>query len=155
MARFGDTTQLDHFSRMGSRKRSHSTKYIIDLSEAAETISQLLMEYGDEISGAVVESIEETAQYAQTMVSRMSPRSKGDGGRLGHYADGWEVQIERHVGTIDAVIYQANKPTIAHLLEDGWLPHGGTKRKKGIKHIQPTQESANAHLVTSVIARIK
>lgn len=128
--------------------------YVVDLSEAAAVISDMLLEYGDEISEDVTEAVKDTATYAQTMVARLSPRSNGSGGSLGHYADGWQVETTPLYGKVEAEIYQARKPQIAHLLEKGHLKRGGNGRVRGIPHIEPTQQSANAHLVTSVIQRI-
>lgn len=156
MARsLGATHALDSWSRTGTRRRTHSTNYVVNLSEAADAIAGIVMEYGDEVSGSVESAITQGANFAQSMVSRRSPRGSGDGGRLGHYADGWEIEIEQGFGTLSAVIYQANKPTLAHLLEDGHAKRGGNGRVSGIPHIKPTQEATNSFILRELKTRIE
>lgn len=129
--------------------------YVVDLDEAMEALQDILLEYGDEAGKVIDAAIVDTAKEAQVMVSRLSPRSSGSGGALGHYADGWEVEITRPAfGRMEAEIYQSKKPQLAHLLEKGHAKRGGHGRVDGIPHISTAQNSANAHLVTSVIQRL-
>ncbi|EAG3249422.1 HK97 gp10 family phage protein [Listeria monocytogenes] len=56
--------------------------------------------------------------------------------RKGTYASGWKMKKVVN----GYVIYNAKRPGLTHLLENGHAKRGGGGRVKGIKHIEPVEQ---------------
>lgn len=63
-------------------------------------------------------------------IKQKSPVKKGT------YASGWKM---KKVAS-GYIIYNAKRPGLTHLLENGHAKRGGGGRVKGIKHIEPVEQ---------------
>lgn len=101
----------------------------------ADSIRDILEEYGDEVKGSLDEITKKIAQKGQQAIKNES-KSKFNGKR---YWKGWKVDIQ--VGRLDtkATIYNESLPGLPHLLEYGHAKRGGG-RVQGTVHIAPVEE---------------
>ena len=101
----------------------------------ADSIRDILEEYGDEVKGSLDEITKKIAQKGQQAIKNES-KSKFDGKR---YWKGWKVDLQ--VGRLDtkATIYNESLPGLPHLLEYGHAKRGGG-RVQGTVHIAPVEE---------------
>lgn len=114
----------------------------------AITVDQLeaavMAECEDYISAACGASDEAVIDAGDEMVSELvatSPATAGDGGKLGHYRDGWEAVRSGEPGNITVYIHNAKKPGLTHLLEHG---HGGPHPAPAHPHIEPAYRKVSA-----------
>lgn len=112
----------------------------------ATEIKRLLDEYGDEVMDVLEEEAEKTAKKAAKKLKETSPR--GNSSR--HYADGWTAKYDKATKT--AIVYNAKKPGLAHLLEHGFQGRSGVH--PAIVHIAPVEEAANEEFVEAVERRL-
>ena len=103
-----------------------------------DPLSVIINGYFDDLSDELGEDIERAAEVAVTYLRRESPYRRGSG--RGHYRSGWRYDVsnldENGLGGVSARVYNRNKPTLTHLLENGH----DLKRKKGgpvIGHAPP------------------
>ena len=101
----------------------------------ADSIRDILEEYGDEVKGILDEITKKIAQKGQQAIKNES-KSKFNGKR---YWKGWKVDLQ--VGRLDtkATIYNESLPGLPHLLEYGHAKRGGG-RVQGTVHIAPVEE---------------
>ena len=101
----------------------------------ADSIRDILEEYGDEVKGSLDEITKKIAQKGQQAIKNES-KSKFNGKR---YWKGWKVYLQ--VGRLDtkATIYNESLPGLPHLLEYGHAKRGGG-RVQGTVHIAPVEE---------------
>lgn len=101
----------------------------------ADSIRDILEEYGDEVKGNLDEITKKIAQKGQQAIKNES-KSKFNGKR---YWKGWKVDLQ--VGRLDtkATIYNESLPGLPHLLEYGHAKRGGG-RVQGTVHIAPVEE---------------
>ena len=101
----------------------------------ADSIRDILEEYGDEVKGSLDEITKKIAQKGQQAIKNES-KSKLNGKR---YWKGWKVDLQ--VGRLDtkATIYNESLPGLPHLLEYGHAKRGGG-RVQGTVHIAPVEE---------------
>ena len=103
-----------------------------------DDIMKILEEYSDEVDRASEECVKKVSQKGATALRRVSPKKSGT------YAKGWTYKVERRRLYAAAVIYNKNRPGLAHLLEYGHVISNGTRRVYGDVpahvHIQPIEE---------------
>lgn len=101
----------------------------------ADSIRDILEEYGDEVKGSLDEITKKIAQKGQQAIKNES-KSKFNGKR---YWKGWKVDLQ--VGRLDtkATIYNESLPGLPHLLEYGHAKRGGG-RVQGTVHIAQVEE---------------
>ena len=101
----------------------------------ADSIRDILEEYGDEVKGSLDEITKKIAQKGQQAIKNEG-KSKFNGKR---YWKGWKVDFQ--VGRLDtkATIYNESLPGLPHLLEYGHAKRGGG-RVQGTVHIAPVEE---------------
>ena len=101
----------------------------------ADSIRDILEEYGDEVKESLDEITKKIAQKGQQAIKNES-KSKFNGKR---YWKGWKVDLQ--VGRLDtkATIYNESLPGLPHLLEYGHAKGGGG-RVQGTVHIAPVEE---------------
>lgn len=101
----------------------------------ADSIRDILEEYGDEVKGSLDEITKKIAQKGQQAIKNES-KSKFNGKR---YWKGWKVDLQvGRLGT-KATIYNESLPGLPHLLEYGHAKRGGG-RVQGTVHIAPVEE---------------
>lgn len=91
--------------------------------------------YSDEVREQLQEVVPEVMKEAQKRLRSSSPK------RTGGYAKGWKVKTENTRIGVTSVLYNAEKPGLTHLLENGH-PKTGGGRVEGIPHIKPVEEWA-------------
>lgn len=98
--------------------------------EIAEVISQ----YTEEVSHAIEEEIDNTANKIKDDIVANAPKNKGE------YAKGFKVKKEKKGSEVSRIIHNDKKPGLVHLLELGHATNGGTGRVKGKPHLQPSYD---------------
>lgn len=89
-----------------------------------------LEDFAAEVEEELAEDIDEAARIGVDAIRNLSPYHRGSG--RGHYRTGWTYDLKRDgLGYVRAVIYNRNKPTLAHLLEYGHNIVRGGKLGKG------------------------
>lgn len=114
----------------------------------AEFVAEAVAEHVGATEEQLLEDVRDVARQARAQLKRTSPR----GGSARHYADGWSMRTQRKRGHVEAVVYNKDKPGLAHLLEKGHANRGGG-RTAGRKHIEPAYEAAERELSRRTGAR--
>ena len=99
----------------------------------ASEITKALEEWAEDETKVLEEAIKTAAKLGVRALKIDSPRKSGD------YAKGWTYRMEGDRVAKSAVIYNAKKPGLAHLLEYGHARKRGG-RVKGIVHIKPVEK---------------
>lgn len=110
----------------------------------ATEIKRLLDEYGDEVLDVLEEEAQKVAKKAAKKLQETSPKQSGT------YAKGWTSKYDKTAKT--AIVYNAKKPGVAHLLEHGFQGRSGVH--PAIVHIAPVEEAANDEFVEAVERRL-
>ena len=126
----------------------------VKLDEIADAVNSILDEYGDECAEVIKEVIPEIAKDAQKQVKANANRAfkKGKGSK--HYANGWKVKVVKGRLGVETVVYNANKPQLTHLLENGHAKVNGIGRVEGRPHINPVNEWAEKEVVKRIEERL-
>ena len=104
-----------------------------NVKELAKEIAKQMEIYSSKVEKKVRNAENKVTRGAIEEIVSKSPRSQ-DGGE---YAAGWtRKRTERGI-----IIYNKNKPSITHLLENGFALRNGD-RKSGRPHIRPAEETA-------------
>lgn len=106
----------------------------------SEEISKMLDEWAEGEIKTVSEAIKGAAKLGVKALKNDSPRASGD------YAKGWKAKTDEGRTSTSAVLYNANKPGLTHLLEHGHAKRGGG-RVKAIVHIKPVEEELEKTLL--------
>lgn len=114
----------------------------------AEFVTEAVAEHVGATEEQLFGDVRAAAMQARRQLRSTSPR--GEGAR--HYADGWSVRTRRKRGHAEAVVYNASKPGLTHLLEKGHADRGGG-RTAGTRHIEPAYEAAERELSRRTGAR--
>ncbi len=109
----------------------------ISSNEFSSTIQELLNEYGSEVEFAMEEAMRLASLDA---VKELEKGGSYEGGK--EYNQGWDSQKKKE----QYIVYNANKPGLAHLLEFGHAKQNGGRTKEFV-HIQPVNDSMESRLV--------
>lgn len=126
----------------------------IPLDGLEKAVEQILDEYGAEVTAEVREIIPEVGKEAAKQVKANALQKglkRAKGGK--HYANGWRVQVQDGRLTTSVVVYNANKPQLTHLLENGHAKVNGG-RVDGIPHIAPVNEWAEKEVIERLEKRL-
>lgn len=121
-----------------------------EITGLEKAINQALLEYGDEAYKAVHDTIAEMKKEVpkKLKAETLSKGLKTKGGGT-HYANGWRAKLTDVRTGISLVVYNANKPTLTHLLENGHAKvDGGTVN--GTPHIEPVNEWAQTETLKRI-----
>lgn len=120
-----------------------------------KAVAEMLLKYSDECYDAVKEVIPEIGKEAAKQVKANANRQfkKGKGGR--HYANGWKSQAKMGRLQVECVVYNAYKPQLTHLLENGHANANGTDKVDGRPHIAPVNEWAEKETIKRIEKRLK
>ena len=101
-----------------------------------EAIQELIDIYADEVADILEKEAKETAKEAAKMLVQDSPRDSGG------YAESWKSEVTlKGRGSVQATVYNEDKPGLIHLLEDGHMNRDGS-RTPGRKHVDPVAKWA-------------
>lgn len=108
-----------------------------DFDIGAEIMKEL-----ESYSNEVAERVNKAAkQYSGKLRKELSETSPKRDSSEKHYSEGWKTtQTEKEQAISKFTVYNANKPGLTHLLENGHAVNGGTQRVKPIPHIAPAEE---------------
>lgn len=103
-------------------------------------INKILSEYADEVDKVSTECVRKVALKGAKELRNTSPK-----GRSSDYAKGWSAKTEVKRLSASSVIYNKNKPGLAHLLEHGHVTRNGLDRTypktPAHVHIEPVETS--------------
>ena len=114
----------------------------------AEFVTGAVAEHADATEEQLFEDVRAAARQARAQLRRTSPRGEG----AKHYAEGWSMRTRRKGDHVEAVVYNKDKPGLAHLLEKGHANRDGG-RTPGTEHIRPAYEAAERELLRRTGAR--
>lgn len=128
--------------------------YTVDLDGYEKAMQQLLDEYGTSVMKDTYEVFDELTKelpkkLKEETIAKGLRRPKG--GK--HYANGWRARVEKTSLNIYLQAYNANKPQLTHLLENGHAKVNGG-RVDGIPHIAPVNEWAEKEVIERVEKRL-
>ncbi len=109
----------------------------IDSAKLSESLQKILRQYGDDVREVTRRMVKKSGNEARDQLKKVSPRRPKSNK---HYADGWTVgdytwsTLGAHV-----TVYNAKKPGLAHLLENGHANRNGG-RTRAYVHIKPVEE---------------
>ena len=125
----------------------------VPLDRLADSIVEILEEYGDEVGKDVDMAVRKVSQAgARAIRSEASTKFNGE-----KYAKGWTAKIEeKRLGTV-GTIYNASQPGLAHLLEKGHANRGGGRTYppvSGRVHIKPIEDKITKQFEDAVRVKI-
>lgn len=120
-----------------------------------DAILGALEEYSGEVTVATKKACEDVAEGCRDEIAKLSPRSKGTGGKNGHYADSWEKKISfQNADEIRYTVYNKKHYQLTHLLEYGhekWIFGYYTGGRVDPKpHIRIAESHAKDQLVKEI-----
>lgn len=117
--------------------------------DLAVEIGAQLEQYSTEVAVEIKEEVEKTAAECLKEIKVNSPTDTGE------YKRGWKKKVIFESDTdIRVKIYNAKKPSLAHLLEFGHAKVNGG-RYEGTPHIYPAKKNAAKRLENKAKVRVK
>ena len=112
----------------------------IDSSELARKMEVILSKYGDDVTESVRCMVKKVGSEARAKLKEVSPRNTGK------YAEGWRTgEFTWSTGGGSITVYNAKKPVLAHLLENGHALRSGGRAPAKV-HIKPVEDMAKETL---------
>lgn len=135
--------------------RRYTRKNPIKVNAFSSELQKLLKEYGDECTDTVNSVMPKLGKETAANVKKdvRSKFKKGSGGS--NYANGWTYKVVYGRLNTGFVVYNKNKPTLTHLLENGHAIANGTGRVAGRPHIAPSYEWAQEEAVKRIKEELK
>lgn len=116
-----------------------------------EQLARILAEYGEEITEELIEATEATGKATTKQLAGRQQKTPIEGRA---YNKGWKVTaIEQTWKGVEATIYNANKPRLTHILNDGWTMRNG-QRHSGDGHIDRAEDMARGLFEKEVISKL-
>lgn len=116
-----------------------------------EQLARILAEYGEEITEGLIEATEATGKATTKQLAGRQQKTPIEGRA---YNKGWKVTaIEQTWKGVEATIYNANKPRLTHILNDGWTMRNG-QRHPGDGHIDRAEDMARELFEKEVISKL-
>lgn len=88
-------------------------------SDFSRELEKILSKYGNDAIEATMRVVKKNATQAKDYLRDISPR------KTGKFAESWAIHQESSALNAYAIVYQAKKPGLAHLLEHGHANRGG------------------------------
>ena len=112
-----------------------------DLSTA---LGKILAAYGDDVTEATRRLVKRVGNEARDKLKQTSPRDTGQ------YAEGWTTgQYTWTALGAEITVYNAKKPGLAHLLENGHAKQNGGRAPAQV-HIKPVEEEVGRELEENI-----
>lgn len=118
-------------------------KQKVTVDNLADVVGDILKDYADDVTEVTKEAVHQVALAGVKALKSESPK------KTGKYAKGWRTWSNTTRLGQEEKLYNAAKPTLTHLLEDGHAKRGGG-RVPGIKHVQPVREELSKALPKEV-----
>lgn len=114
---------------------------MVSVDEMADALAELFADYTTEVNDKLRDATKTIARKGANAV-RASARANVGG--TGRYAAGWTYKAEDKRLSTSAVIYNKDRPGLAHLIEHGHVTRNGTgrtyDRTPAHVHIEPVEE---------------
>lgn len=108
----------------------------VSLDNLADEIAKELSNYASGATDATKKCVDKAAKSCKAGIQRDSPAKSGG------YKKGWRLKtVENTPFYKSVVVYQAKKPGLTHLLENGHAKRRGG-RTRAFPHIKPNEEKA-------------
>ena len=112
-------------------------------------ISEAINAFTTEVKAIVAGEAEQIAEDSADKLRISSPKATGK------YAKGWKHQVVRTPAGITAIVYNASRPSLTHILEYGHMKRGGRGRVAAIPHIKKVEIEAAQEFERRVVERIE
>lgn len=99
----------------------------------AVQVMEILEEYNQKVDSAMQKVLPDVAKEAAKQIKGGAPS------RTGAYSRGWRAKITMGAIGVEAVVYNASKAGLPHLLENGHAKRNGG-RSSAYEHIKPVEE---------------
>ena len=106
----------------------------VSINDLAGEIALAVKNYTDDVAASVAEEVERTTKAVLKDIKDGSPVDSGE------YKKGWRVKKSKGGGSIKNTIYQKTKPSLVHILENGYVRRSGV-RYDGKPHLRPAYDS--------------
>lgn len=108
----------------------------VSIDDMTDVIVQELSQYTSEICEGIKQDAQDVAKTLAANIKADSPKDTKK------YSAGWKVTVAQESATsISAVVHNAKKPGLTHLLENGHAMRGGG-RSPAFPHIKKNEEKA-------------
>lgn len=115
----------------------------IDVSQFRDEIIASLQNVAKEARDEFETVADDVSREAVADLKANSPKSERNGK---HYAKGWKAKkTKTKFGDVKITVYNSTKPTLTHLLENGYISRSGRK-VKGKEHIKPVRDDIERKL---------
>jgi hypothetical protein len=111
----------------------------VGLEGLSSAIGSILAKYGEDVAKSTAEAVPKVARKAAKALREESQRTFGSTDGKYRYAKGWKAQTDKGRVRTTAVVYNADAPGLAHLLEHGHANVDGG-RTPGRAHIAPVEQ---------------
>lgn len=118
------------------------------IDNLANEIESILSNYGESATDVVRETVDDVLKEGVKEIKSSSPR------RTGEYSKGWKKETEDSRLGATGVIYNADKPQLTHLLENGHANRDGS-RTPGKPHISLVNENVQAEYIRELTNRLE
>lgn len=116
----------------------------VSIDGLAAAVAKELAEYSQDVADGVKNEVKQVAKEMVQELKQTSPRDTGK------YAAGWRERTEFESDEdIRKRVYNAKKPQLTHLLENGHAKQNGG-RVNGKPHIGPAEQTAEKKLTNGV-----
>ena len=116
-------------------------------------LEEIMDEYSEEVKQATNKAMDTVAKEAVSKLKSSSPK------RSGRYASGWKTKKEGGALGVNVVtVYNATKPQLTHLLENGHLirnKKGEFGRAPAHPHIASVEQWANSELPAEITKELE
>lgn len=116
----------------------------VSIDGLADAVAKELAAYNQDVADGVKKEVKQVAREMVQELKQTSPKDSGD------YAAGWRDKTEfESAEDIRERVYNAKKPQLTHLLEDGHAKQNGG-RVNGKPHIRPAKQEAEKKLTNGI-----
>ena len=119
----------------------------VPLDKLADNINKILADYEN---GIIADTRELSKKFAQKGAQAVRQQAKANGwGDNTQYDKGWSSKLEQTRLTATGIVYNKDRPGLAHLLEHGHAKRGGG-RTRAFPHIAPVEEKISEEYYKAV-----
>lgn len=111
----------------------------VGLEGLSSAIDSILAKYEEDVEKSTAEAVPKVARRAAKALREESAQTFGSPSGKQLYAKGWRSKAEKGRMRTTAVVYNAQAPGLAHLLEHGHANRDGG-RTPGRAHISPVEQ---------------
>lgn len=116
----------------------------VSIDGLADAVAKELANYNQDVTDGIKKEVKQVAKEMVQELKQTSPKDSGD------YAAGWREKTEfESAEDIRERVYNAKKPQLTHLLENGHAKQNGG-RVNGKPHIRLAEQSAEKKLTNGV-----